>query len=764
LLEQYTYNHKLFSYQFDANNKFYSNGYYGEDYESGPIVMPNHLTNIALWRAYLNLPTSIQDTTIDQFIYQTSVVHLAALNAMQLRKTKSNKPIEQAILTKKNAAEIIDYLNLLYEYKTTIIHEGDQWDYTSYTNATPLATVTTFTKKCTSLLNKTKDVFLQWRLLYTAQRANHFNKHHAQANALFTTYYPSISKNNSAEQYWCEGMQAGALLRLKDDAQSTYYAARAFANSADQFESAMNTYLFSNRNWQAALPYCTSKKDSVYVALLEGANHTLPNMDYIQFVYNANPAAEELKLLWMREANKIEYFLNTGAYHNFYIGENLIDVDSIYKQNNLIAQYIAFANKILANPNTVPVQVTAGTAVASFYYHQKNYSKALQYLDLIKNNPKDSIETTQYLLLLHMATLKNTNQFNAQHFQDLLKNFQTFTSDQFNNHVGYYLLHNEIAPHFLQSKDSSTAFWAYVKANCFSTDNFEIYGQDYSPESFNSSNYATYLINHCFSIEQVRQLKKNFLAKKGKSDFETYLIKNCQFLHDEKFFDEAIAKKLMLAEQWDQALAMVPQLPKSYTERMGPNPANFKTTDFIDEASDKKNFSIAQIITLAAKLKANAQKPDAAFATDKLLYASLLYNLSFYGKNHYVLDNHWNHASDNISGYFLTDSIEAHVYINNQDEYKHPMHASYRNYFYLFNAEQYAKKALLQLATNEEKAKCTFLMAKCWQKRCTQTDYVQNSLESPYLANLFSLYKSTAIQEEIFNSCSYYRMYVHGKR
>ena len=115
-----------------------------------------------------------------------------------------------------------------------------------------------------------------------------------------------ISQDHSLAQYWCEGMYAGALLRMKQYDKAIYYSARAFANCPDQKMEAMNTYLFSNRNWKSALPLCKDASDSVYVAMLEGANEPLPNMEFANMVYQKNHGSEILKFLWLSEAHKME--------------------------------------------------------------------------------------------------------------------------------------------------------------------------------------------------------------------------------------------------------------------------------------------------------------------------------------------------------------------------------------------------------------------------------------------------------------------------
>lgn len=769
LLEHYNYQHPLFDYQFDPSNRFYSKSWvpYSEDKQALPDKFRYNLNQ---WRSYLKLPQSIHDTVIRQFIYQHANISL-----------QKQSPISRFIDDKPNAEEIWHYLVLMNEYKSYLLPSGGIWDYSTYTNAVGHDTVNAFTSKCEVMIQSSKETFIKWRFLYLILRANHFNKFHDLAIQAFEKYYPLIPQDHSLAQYWCEGMYAGALLRIKQYDKAIYYCARAFANCPDQKMEAMNTFLFSNRNWKSALPFCKDASDSVYVAMLEGANDPLPNMEFAKMVYQKNPNSEILKFLWLREAHKMEeYWLTKNKYESKNIHyldyDKPIDMDSLYVNAQILSQFIDLSNGILNHTENIPAKVSVANSLAYYYYKTGDYTKAQSMLEKITSLQKDEIERKQFELLSTVIHLKKNNLLETEKFMALIQYFKSIAPGQTNNHVGYYLLYNEIAPYYLEKKDTLAAFWTYTYANCFDADSFHLYASDYSPESFNYSNFATYLLNQQFSIEKVQQLKQQYLARKGRTEFETYLIRGTTFDEGASIFDLVIARKHMLAERWEQALSMYDALPSSFTSLMGPNPANLSINDYMEDAGQKNSYTVKQILELALKLKSNADQMKEVNATDKLLYATLLYNLSFYGKNHYILDNHWNQYGSNAV-YYNFDSIDTHIFCNNKDYYEMPFHKSYQNYFRLTTSEKYAKDALAILKTGEEKAQATFLLAKCWQKRCPRktkfnteyhywedvSDYVGYSLNNPYFKNLSIDLKNTNMQERVFNTCSYYKMYL-GKK
>lgn len=772
LMEHYKENNKFYPYQFDISNQFYSLSWNDEEHESKQPDRTKY--NIDLWRNYLQLPLSIHDSDLKNFIYNNSSKKIANL---LLEKKSTKNQIAQNIFSKNNSVEIFSYFLYLNIYKEQLAPDINEWDYDTYTKYRSKDTIKEFVKSGEKLFNSTNDVFLKWRILYTNLRAAHFNKHYDIAIQQFNQYYPKLPNDNTLPQFWCEGIYSGSLLRTHIDDKAIYYAARTFANTPDQYQYAMNTYLWSNRKWTTALPYCKNKNDSIAVTLLEGANNPYPSMEFINLVYKTNPTSPELKLLWLREAAKLEMFTygNSKINENYLLDKdyNPINIDSIYKHRKVIANYIKIGETILSNKENLPAKVSVGNCLALFYYHFKRYQEAQNCINKISTLPKDEIEQAQYALLTNLIKFKKDNQFDNKAFIQLIKYYKKIPYGNFNQHIGHYLMYNELAPYYLAKKDTFTAFWAYTTTSIFDFDSISSYYFDNgSPEGWNTNSYASYLLTQRFSIQDIEKLKSQFLAQKGENEMQTFYIQQTKFTNGVRFFDELITKKYLLNEQWDIALTLLPKCTKEFVETMGPNPANFKINDTIEDTkTTKNNFTVKQIITLANTLKVNAQKTSDSFANDRLLYGTLLYNLSFYGKNHYILDNHWNFNNSSYTAYYKTDSVDAYLHLNGDDFYQFPMNNSFENYFYLTTAEKYLKQALPQLQSNEDKAKCVFLMAKCWQKRCPTKwgkseygyttnliNYVVNSIKNPYFKELLK-YKDTKIHQNIFSSCSYYEMF-----
>ena len=133
--------------------------------------------------------------------------------------------------------------------------------------------------------------------------------------------------------------------------------------------------------------------------------------------------------------------------------------------------------------------------------------------------------------------------------------------------------------------------------------------------------------------------------------------------------------------------------------------------------------------------------------------------MSYYGK------------ADEAYTYYRSSSDDDAYY---QTESRTKMAEDDKDFYGLHSAEKYYQQAFEHSADKEMKARCLFMAAKCWQKRCpvpcTGTDswfwgsgndaYFVYSLQSPYFTQLVQDYKGTEYFNRAFSTCSYLRAYV----
>jgi hypothetical protein len=157
-------------------------------------------------------------------------------------------------------------------------------------------------------------------------------------------------------------------------------------------------------------------------------------------------------------------------------------------------------------------------------------------------------------------------------------------------------------------------------------------------------------------------------------------------------------------------------------------------------------------LTLARKMK-ELQEKLAANPTDSRTayqYANALYNISYYGK-----------ANEAVAYYRSTSDDRAYY----ADENRKGLAAWQLAYYDLHTAADYYKIAYENSADPEVKARCLFMMAKCWQKSCPDTRpadvyydgtlFYRNALTNPHFKTMKAGYAQTKFYQEALSACSY---------
>jgi hypothetical protein len=157
-------------------------------------------------------------------------------------------------------------------------------------------------------------------------------------------------------------------------------------------------------------------------------------------------------------------------------------------------------------------------------------------------------------------------------------------------------------------------------------------------------------------------------------------------------------------------------------------------------------------LTLARKMK-ELQEKLTANPTDgrtAYQYANALYNISYYGKAHEAVAYYRSTADDRA--YYADDNRKG-------------LAAWQLTYYDVRIAADYYRIACENSTDPEVKARCLFMMAKCWQKNCPDdkpgeadyegTMFYHNALKNPHFRTLKNEYARTAFYKEALSTCSY---------
>ncbi len=153
------------------------------------------------------------------------------------------------------------------------------------------------------------------------------------------------------------------------------------------------------------------------------------------------------------------------------------------------------------------------------------------------------------------------------------------------------------------------------------------------------------------------------------------------------------------------------------------------------------------------RMQSNIGKADAATL---YRYANGLYSMTYYGLC-------WQAGMYGRSG---SDGMAYYA-----DTSRNQLLDEYRKYYTAEEPMKYYQLALDKSKDQELKAKCLFMLSKCWQKSAVVTtdyhfnpteniDYVQYTLKSPYFKQLKAEYAKTATYKELMQDCTYLQYYV----
>jgi hypothetical protein len=733
--QQYYPNQKWYQYQFEPNSPYYGNNY---RQESPQLANPN----AQAWRNYLKLDKTISDSAIVQYL------------------TAYCEPNQTSsiLLDKYLTTEAKQYLDVLKIYYREAISEGDAWNYATYTGGVKKDKLNNVIEKATILMRDAKSDFIKWRALHVMLRAYHNNAHNADCKKIFDKYYPTLTKDNGVTQYWCEGIYAGTNLRLGNNDVCNYYCARSWMNCGGDVSDMATTYKWGNRNWQSALKLCKTTADSISVISLHSATEVEPNTKLIEQLFKLNPNSDVLRLLWMRETQKVQHMYNADEFSFWSFGDRGDKLASMYKKPTVLSNYFALGEMLL---NKAPQELKAMVAnsLGFIMLHRNKVIDSKKYLTTAQQYATSDIDRAQNQVLQYQYDLRTNNNLSENEIAQMAKNIKQFKTPE-NTDINSYFMGYAVAPYFIKQGKFPAATLAYIYANGENNNEYYESEIDETNTPYLEYYYGNYLLRHKLTYSELESLQQKLDKQKGENDFEN-LVLNCATLRNNKsVFDFYACKRYMLEERWQDALAILPKLSKNYSEMPCANPVNYKLDDRISVDSARMTSSISKVVQLASKLKINA---DAGNARDQYLYGNLLYNMSMYGTCHNIVDDHWNYYMDQTP-YYLWDSMEVDFATFNVNKNTAPMSAWYKNYFRMYNAMKYYKLALSKLNNKEAEAECLIMLAKCWQRQCpVNADYVKHAVSNPYFIQLKAKFASTQIAQEAASDCSYYKIYL-GKK
>ena len=705
------------------------------------------------WADYCGSPVTAGDAK--DFVFEFSSEYIDSLYTVTKNKKrfKKNAPLEANSMSnyflQYKDPEALQYISYAKKVQPYVIGDPAEWESISRDSLA----MDSLIKNGQQLFARSKKDFIKLKYGYQLVRLAHYSKRYDDAIKWYDDYV-ATNKTQSILQQMSMALKAGALHRLARQKEAALFFSKAFTSS--QVKRISNYMSFTwctnigiERDEYLSLCKTDEERASMLIlfALTGGSSNQLPALKEI---YKLDPGNPVLEVLVVREIEKLEEtyltpMLNSkkgGAQSFLY---SYVETDtSENKKSDLIdlADFLHTAAQKgnVSNPGLFEISAAYASLIKEDYIQAKTYLGAAAIMKL-NGKLKDQLELTKILLAIN-----SKDKIDAAFEQQILPSIKWLEqkaktdssiklgddwevsswkvfcrsllgeviAKKYDAQGDYYkevlaIGASEMIPDNHSDYPGSTAF---LHKNLESKDVKKLY------DLFNNNNrtaYENYLINF------------NTVTKKDVSDFiGTVYLREFNYPAAIEWF-----KKLDSAS--DQ-INTNPFIDLLY-DQVSPVDGETFTTSKLSFATEMQRLD-----KLSVKDKKNASKYFYKMALG-------IYNMSYYGGSYALVE----YDRDSNDGYMLRFDNDK---LRNRTAFT-------KEYYSCYKAHDYFKKAMDGSVDKNFKARCLFMMAKCFQKT-GQGD--ENAFtESKYFPQLIKEYGNTKFYKEAFTSCSYLRDFVKKK-
>lgn len=341
--------------------------------------------------------------------------------------------------------------------------------------------------------------------------------------------------------------------------------------------------------------------------------------------------------------------------------------------------------------------------------------------------PHSNLAQSQLRLLKMLNTLSATPKIDRSLEQKLLPDIQWLESIRGDSTIrsdyAFGWLKKTLADKYRLTNDK-------VKAECFVT----------TPIFYTDSN----------NVEAL----KAFLGKTNKTPYEQL----CAHFSATQYADlfEYQAVRLTMNDRLDEALTALKQVPTAATTILPGNPFNARIIDCHDcdhQAAQKIKYSKLSFVQKLKELK-DKIAAGADVYTNAVLMGNAQYNITYFG---------------NARAFYETKVLSPGSSLANgiDSSFRGPLMNTTM-------AIKYYSLALNAAQTDEQRAKCQYLLAKCqrndWYARTifTKDDYEYSYNGAAFQAwdgfKALKQYSNTQYYKEVLKECGYFRSYIHQSK
>jgi hypothetical protein len=549
------------------------------------------------------------------------------------------------------------------------------------------------------LYNEAKDSFLKNRYWFQAMKAHFYSVNKQNAVTFFGKTQATVPQNTL--YYRGLAYTAGVAYKAKSYGTSNLLYAIVFDKCpALRTMAAYNFHPMEQADFQTALNM--SRNPDEKIALWSLFGYYADEKTAIREIYKLNPKSEHLEYLVTRFVNKQENSINSSGFQaaDDYRrqAKDRIDTDGL-QLINTIAQEGKTAKPYLWNLAAGYLNIFAGNnAVAT-----QRFDKAE------KEAPKSELAAGQLRILRLINTLSTTTRMDAAAETRLLPELT----------------------------------WLYTTASKSTLRNNHVnsWSKQYIASLYNKQGNTVYaeLFNrnpHFYKTNTDLEAMKSFMQKADRTAWE----KMAASLYDVTLTDIYEYEGIMLAYQGKLDDAITKMKAANNTVELYGNPFNGKIKDCHDcdhAAPQKIKYTKDAFLLKMKEMQAHVDKNEDVY-NNALLLGNAYYNMTYFG---------------NARAFYYNKIMNQ--YDNDINEFYAPQ---------LLNcttADRYYKTALAAATTDEQRAKCVYMMAKCERNQKFQGDPENESLAWEGFKQLKTKYAHTKYYQEVINECGYFKIYVN---
>ncbi|WP_158795949.1 hypothetical protein [Pedobacter sp. L105] len=706
-----------------------STSYYG-DADDDSNTRFNGLV-LSEWDDYLN--HKIDQKSLKALLFNTTLTGLDSVSDYRNGKLGSLSPgltdLKQIKLDKRRLDNFLSYLILAKKCESFTVNEVRySWDEKVPAHLPDVLLGAELFKA----LDKSKDPYIKERLWFQAIRYQYFKERSAGSEnnseeipSLFKKYGSAFPKNMT--YYRTLGYLAGHYFNQKDYSEANYLYSLCYNfSSTMKIPSKWSFHPQNEDDWNKSLSLAKTKEEKATLWQMLGLAGDEARA--IEEIYAIDPQSEKLELLLSRLINMTEISSYSGT-------SNLVSIvsDSASKaEKTILTNNATLVGRIARNNNTAKPcfwNLAAGYlnylngndgAAESFYTKAK--------IQLPKN---DKLIIAQYKILDWTLYLSRLKTINAKAESEMVEPITWLANLRDGKDTIPNLRYNRAVT---QSISLLGALYKkqgeLLKSNCFDS--------------------KTEFYTHNENIESLKAL----LSKREKTPFEVAMLRYYHLTIEDLYYHQALM--LVYQEKIDQAILLMSKSGKNAQAQLLGNPFSIHINDCHDcdfEAVQKKKYTPLSFLNEIKILKTEIAAGKNTYVNTFLL-ADAYYNITHYG-------NARTFYQSEITGQDATSPLDI-------PEVFRPTFTSAKL------AEKYYLRARLYAKTKEQKARCTFMAAKCerndiynaaYNDKANQHKYYwdfdfKDIPSGKYFAELKNSYQKTQYYQEILKECGYFNTYI----